>query len=414
MEIETLSPKQRQVLRWWCRGSDQRKKTGIICDGAVRSGKTACMGLSFFLWAMACFCDRQFVVSGKTIQSVRRNLLAELLPYLERLGFSVEEKVSKNLLVVSRGRVSNTFYLFGGKDEGSAALIQGMTLAGVFFDEVVLMPESFVMQATARCSVEGAKLWFSCNPEGPAHWFYKNWIQKAEERQLCYLHFTMADNPSLSEKTLQKYYNMYSGVFFQRFVLGEWVAAEGRVYDFFDESYVKPVPPGRFDQYAMSCDYGTRNPFSLGFWGRQGDIWYRLEEYYYDGREMGVSKTDSEYLREVDRLAAERRIDFIVVDPSAASFIACLEQGGYAVRRANNQVLDGIRTTAAALRQGELVICAPCEAALREFSMYCWDLRAGSDAVCKQFDHAMDEIRYFAMEVRQGGADSFFATGVAR
>lgn len=414
MRIETLSAKQRQVMNWWCRPSAQRDMAGVICDGAVRSGKTACMGLSFFLWVMASFGGRQFAVCGKTIGSVRRNLLAELVPYLVRLGFSVEEKVSKNMLTVSKGRISNTFYVFGGRDEGSAALIQGMTLAGVLFDEVALMPESFVMQATARCSVEGAKLWFSCNPEGPEHWFYKQWIQKAAERRLFYLHFTMADNPSLSGETIEKYYNMYSGTFFKRFVLGEWVAAEGRVYDFFDESYVQPVPVGEFERWAMSCDYGTRNPFSLGLWGQKGGVWYRVDEYYYDGREVGVSKTDGEYLQQVERLAAGRRIEFIVVDPSAASFLATLEQAGFGVRRADNRVLDGIRLTAAALRAGELVICDTCEAAVREFSMYCWDLKAGGDVVCKQFDHAMDEIRYFAMEVRGGAGEEWFGIGVER
>ena len=412
--IHKLSARQREVLLWWGR-SGSREKTGIICDGAVRSGKSSCLGLAFFLWAACCFHGKQFAVCGKTKESVRRNVLVELLPYLVEMGFQVEERVSKGEIWVELEGQWNTFYLFGGKDEGSAALIQGMTLAGVLFDEVALMPESFVLQATARCSVEGARLWFCCNPEGPEHWFYKNWILKAEERGMVYVKFRMEDNPSLSQKTIEKYYKMYFGSFYQRYVLGEWVAAEGRVYEFFDEGFVATVPEGGFERYAVSCDYGTRNPFSAGLWGRLRGQWFRIGEYYYDGRSEGASKTDREYVGEILRLLDGRTAAFIVVDPSAASFIAALERKGLSVRRANNRVLDGIRMTAEALRDGRIVICEGCEAAVREFSMYCWDLKAGGDAVRKEHDHAMDEIRYFVMELeREDESDGFWARCVER
>ena len=412
--IERLSARQREAVVWWGRPST-RGNTGIICDGAVRSGKSSCLGLGFFLWAMTCFDKQRFAVCGKTKESVRRNLLLELLPHLEANGFQVEERLSKGEIWVELEGKSNTFYLFGGKDEGSAALIQGMTLAGVLFDEAALMPESFVLQATARCSVAGSRLWFCCNPEGPEHWFYKNWILQAKERGMLYVKFRMEDNPSLTKKTREKYYKMYSGSFYQRYVLGEWVAAEGRVYEFFDEGFVAAVPAGPFERYAVSCDYGTRNPFSAGLWGRKGAQWFRIEEYYYDGRSEGVSKTDGEYVDEILKLLDGRAAEFIVVDPSAASFIAALERKGLAVRRANNRVLDGIRVTAQSLREGRIVICERCEAAVREFAMYCWDLKAGGDTVRKEHDHAMDEIRYFAMELeREDEAEFFWARSVLR
>ena len=175
MRFRAFSRQQRRGLTWWCSAEGQSREA-VICDGAVRSGKTLCMGLAFFLWATACFDGMAFGLCGKTITALRRNLLREVLPTLGALGFQWREQASQNRLTVRLGGKENTFYLFGGRDEGSAALIQGITLAGVLLDEAALMPRSFVEQACARCSVPGSRMWFSCNPEHPEHWFYKEWI----------------------------------------------------------------------------------------------------------------------------------------------------------------------------------------------------------------------------------------------
>lgn len=400
MMPRSFSPKQKRVLKWWAEAGEEGDYDALICDGAVRSGKTMVLGLSFFLWAMTRFQGQSFALCGKTVEAVRRNLLVTVLPLLGELGVSHEDKRSRNQLIVRWGRRENTFYLFGGKDEGSAALIQGMTLAGVLLDEVVLMPRSFVEQALARCSVSGAKFWFSCNPESPAHWFYQEWICKTRERNALHLRFVMTDNPSLSPKTIRRYERAFHGAFYRRFVLGEWTAAEGRVYDFFDESYVKPVPHGAWSEWVISCDYGTLNPTSMGLWGRRGATWYRVSEYYYDARAEGKQKTDSEYVAALNALAGERPISWVVCDPSAASFLEALRREGYAVRKAKNEVLSGIRRTAEALRTGKIVICDTCPAAILEFSAYCWNAKEGScDQVRKEFDHAMDEIRYFVATI---------------
>ncbi len=401
MKFSAFSPKQMQVLTWWCDTADTAALDAIICDGAVRSGKTLCMGISFFSWAMKSFDGQRFGLCGKTITALRRNLVSVILPVLRQLGFRCEEKVSRNTLEVSFGGRQNTFYLFGGRDEGSAALIQGVTFAGVLLDEAALMPRSFVEQACARCSVPGSRLWFNCNPEGPEHWFYKEWICRAAERRALYLHFTMEDNPSLSRKILERYRKLYSGTFYRRFVLGEWTAVSGRVYDFFDESYVSDAPEGEMEEWAVSCDYGTVNPASFGLWGRQGEVWYRVKEYYYSSRDAGRQKTDAEYAADLRALANGRRLSFVVVDPSAASFIEALRREGLPVRKAENDVLRGIRLTADLLKQRKLVICRDCADALREFSMYVWDERAGRDAPVKRYDHAMDDIRYFAAAVSE-------------
>lgn len=396
MRFRRFSPRQRQVLTWWC-GPETRDREAIICDGAVRSGKTLCLGLSFFCWAMGTFRGQRFGLCGKTAVSLRRNLLETVRPALEELGFRWEERVSRNQVKVRFGGWENTFYLFGGRDEGSAALIQGVTLAGVLLDEAALMPRSFVEQAVARCSVEGSRLWFSCNPEGPEHWFYREWIQKAEERRALYLHFTMEDNPALSPAVRARYERGFSGTFYRRFVLGEWAAAQGRVYDFFDESWVRPAPEGEMEQWRISCDYGTANPASFGLWGLREGVWYRVKEYYYDSRRCGAQKTDGEYAAALAELAGGRPVRKVIVDPSAASFIELLRREGWNVEKADNDVLAGIRTTAELLRKGKLVICDPCADAIREFSLYCWDERAEGDRVKKAHDHAMDDIRYFAV-----------------
>ena len=195
-----FSKKQRRVLTWWRPSSPDSGYDAILCEGAVRSGKTLCTGLSFFCWAMTCFSQKSFALCGKSVPAVRRNLWQELRPILREMGFQIRERLSQNRIDVSLGRRRNTFYLFGGLDERSAALVQGITLAGALLDEAALMPRSFVEQVCARCSVEGSRLWFSCNPESPAHWFYQEWVQKAQEKNVLRLSFTMRDNPGLSRE----------------------------------------------------------------------------------------------------------------------------------------------------------------------------------------------------------------------
>lgn len=220
-------------MTWWCDNSPHKDKDGIIAVGSVRSGKTITMAPSFVNWAMEKFNGMDFAICGKTIGSLRRNVINTLKKQLISLGLEVEDKRSENLLVVSKGDVTNYFWLFGGKDEGSQDLIQGMTLAGVFFDEVALMPQSFVTQAEARCSVEGAKYWYDCNPKGPNHYFKLEYVDKFKEKNLYYIHFTMDDNLTLSESVKERYKRMFFGVFYQRNILGLWVTAEGKIYTTF-------------------------------------------------------------------------------------------------------------------------------------------------------------------------------------
>lgn len=415
IKFTPFSKKQLTVLTWWCRGSPNSEKNGIICDGSVRSGKTLCMSLSFISWAFYCFNNTSFALCGKTISSLRRNAVTPLIPVLKALGFEVSEKISRNYLVIRRGNAENRFYLFGGRDESSAALIQGMTLGGVLFDEVALMPRSFVEQALARCSVEGSKFWFNCNPEHPYHWFYNEWIKKSEIKNMLYLHFTMDDNPSLSAKMKSRYKSLYSGAFYERFIEGKWVAADGLVYPMFSPDKNVRRAEG-FSRYYLSCDYGTVNPFSLGLWGESGGRWYRINEFYHSSRDKGVQLTDEEYYAELKSLAENRKIEALIIDPSAASFIEVVKRHGeYTVIKADNDVLKGINRVCQALRDGEIFIFPECADTIREFSVYRWDDSPSRDAPKKENDHAMDDIRYFVQTVLGSGAqDCSFSVAVER
>ena len=409
----TFSEKQRTVLTWWMKGSPHESREAILCDGVVRSGKTLAMGLGFFVWAMSCFTGRNFALCGKSIGAVERNLLSEVKPWLNGLGLRWKESRSEHLLTVWMGRRENRFYLFGGGDEGGADRIQGMTLAGVLLDEAALMPRSFVEQACARCSVAGSRLWFNCNPEGPGHWLYKEWVCRAQERNCLRLHFTMEDNPSLAENIRKRYERLYTGVFYRRFVLGLWVQAEGLVYDFFTGEMVGKAPQS-CDRWYISCDYGTVNPTSMGLWGRSGGVWYRVKEFYFDSRKERRQMTDGEYAGALEQLAGGREIAAVIVDPSAASFIEVLRRRGWRVRKAKNDVLSGIRLTSDCLKNGKIVICEGCGDCLREIGEYVWDRSGGEDRVKKENDHAMDDMRYFVSTVLGETGGGFGAWAVER
>ena len=398
MKITTLSPKQKEIFRWCHR--DRDKYDAIICDGAIRSGKTVCMVASFIYWAMRFFDGQTFAICGKTVQSAERNIITPLLGMTDvKAYYSLTYTRSLKLLTVKNGERINYFYVFGGKDESSASLIQGMTLAGVLLDEVALMPRSFVEQSLARCSVLGSKFWFNCNPDSPAHWFYEEWIKDPDKHRALHLHFNLTDNPSLAPEIIDRYENMYTGVFYQRFILGEWVAADGLVYDIDVNTVITENVP-KAGRYFISIDYGTLNPFSAGLWCLNGKTATRIKEYYYSGRKEMHQKTDEEYHKALEELAKGYRIEKVIIDPSAASFIATIRKHGrFNVRKAKNDVLDGIRVTAQMLKGGAIKIHSSCEDCLNEMGMYRWDDKSTEDKVIKEFDHAMDDMRYFCFTV---------------
>lgn len=393
VRIMPISDKQKAILAF-----PYTNYKCLIADGAIRSGKTMFMILSFVRWAMENFNGQRFGICGKTVNSAKKNIIE---PYLgvryDKKRYKIKWNSSDKTMTITCGNRKNIFEVFGGKDDSSYALIQGRTLAGVLLDEVALMPENFVLQAISRCSVEGSRLWFNCNPESPSHWFYNEWIMQPEAHNALHLHFLLEDNPSLSEDKIAEYKSWYTGVFYQRYILGEWVLAEGLVYEFGEDNITDEQPKGA--EYCISVDYGTLNAFAACLWSQTGGKAVMIKEYYYSGREENALKTDEEYCDEITKLADGKKISKVVVDPSAASFITALRRRNYAVLKADNDVLDGIRCMSSMLRDGNIKIHRSCVNTIREFGLYSWDDRSSVDAVIKENDHALDSARYYAYTV---------------
>jgi PBSX family phage terminase large subunit len=289
-------------------------------------------------------------------------------------------------------------------------LIQGITLAGMFFDEVALMPESFVNQATSRCSVGGSKFWFNCNPAGPFHWFKKEWLDNLKVKNAFHLHFTMDDNLSLAQDVKERYYRQYSGVFFKRFILGLWVMAEGIVYDMFDEEmHIVDKLPERFDRLFVGGDAGMNNPTTFLLVGQKGNDFYVIREYYHaSGQKKGEDeeavqikqKTIGQYARDFQTFMGDDKVEVIYLDPSATALIRELRALGYNnIKGADNTVNDGIQLVQNLLSNhgGRLFVHRSCKNLIREFFSYAWDPKAqarGEDKVIKENDHALDALRY--------------------
>lgn len=403
------------LFNWWRDDSPVKDKQGIIADGAIRSGKTVAMAVSFVIWGMTNFDRQNFIMAGKTVKSFQRNVLKPLQAILPGRGYSCRYLQTDGLLRVSKGIKTNDFYVFGGKDEASQDLVQGLTAAGAYFDEVALMPESFVNQATGRLSVDGSKMWFNCNPEAPLHWFKRNWIDRADEKGLLCLHFTMDDNLSLSEDIKARYRAMYSGVFYLRYVRGLWAVAEGLIYSMFSDANIynddsRPVAMLNTSVRYIACDYGTTNPcVFLDIRDDGQDIWieneWRWDSKSEEARRLPVpNKTDAEYADAMREFMTDDPQEqcMIVVDPSAKSFITELRQRGFYVREGNNDVLDGIRETATLFTLNHLHIHERCTGLIRELRSYVWDAKAeerGEEKPVKMQDHAPDALRYYVRTV---------------
>lgn len=396
-QFKPFSRKQKKILTWWLNESPYCDYDMIIADGSIRSGKTVSMVDSFIMWAQTCFRGEAFIIAGRSVGSLKRNILRPLFQILNAKGIIYEYNRSENIIRVG----SNTFYCFGASNEASQDVLQGLTAAGALADEAALFPQSFINQMIGRCSVEGSKVWMNCNPDSPYHHIKTDFIDKAEEKKILHLHFTLDDNLSLSEKVKERYKRMYSGLWYKRFILGLWVMAEGIIYDMFSERNVysdRLGLRGRSRRY-IAIDYGTSNPMVFLDILDDGDRIWVDREYYYSGREKGIQKTDTEYLEDFKAFVGDEYPDMVLIDPSAASFKTLLRREGFRVKEADNEVNDGIRMVGMMLQTGKLLIHDSCEMMKKEFASYVWDEKAaverGVEQPVKQNDHTMDALRYF-------------------
>ena len=396
IKFSPFSKKQKKVLTWWLPNSPVSDKDGIIADGAIRSGKTISMLCSFLQFTQAKFDGETFIIAGKTIGSLKKNVIEPMKQILNAWGWKFEYNRSENYLIIG----SNTYYMYDANNEASQDKLQGLTAAGALADEVALFPQNFIDQMIGRCSVDGAKIFMNCNPAGPYHYIKTEFIDKAKEKLICYLHFTMDDNLSLSEKVKERFRRMFSGVFYKRYILGLWCQAEGVIYDMFDEAKHKVKSILRdYTEYYVSIDYGTQNATAFILWGKCKGIWYAVKEYYYSGRDTGKQKTDNQYYNDLVDFLGDIKPKAIIIDPSAASFITLIKENRkYKVKKAKNDVMEGIRNVGTSLNNVMIQFNDCCINTFKEFFSYVWDEKAiarGEDKPVKVMDHAMDAVRYF-------------------
>ena len=362
----------------------QDKRLNFL-SGSVRSGKTYISVLKFLLWVASMPKDYEFIMCGKTIGSLQRNCFNYIYQFIGEENFQCS-KTSKHATVFGR-----TVWLEGATDERAEGKIRGMTLGGAYCDEITLYPESFVVMLLTRLSLPGAKLFATCNPDNPMHFIKTKYIDRADELDCAVWNFLLTDNTHLPKEYLDNLRKEFKGVFYNRFVLGEWCKADGLVYPMFDaDRQLVRTEERNYEEYCVSMDYGIQNPTAMLLWGLYNGVWYLIDEYYHSGRDSQEQKTDQQYYNELERLCGDRRISRVYIDPSAASFITLVRQRGrFTVQGANNAVIEGIRHTASVLDEGRILINDCCQNTIREFALYSWDSKADEDTVIKENDHCL-------------------------
>lgn len=387
--------KQRQLLELW----KQKNLCRInLLEGSVSSGKTWVSLVLWGFWVTTMPADKLYLMCGKSLTTLKRNCLIPLEELFGRSNFQFSTSAKEAYLFGRR------ILLEGANDARSESKIRGLTLQGAYCDELTLFPRDFFVMLLSRLRVPGAKLIATTNPDSPEHWLKKEYIDRRTELDMLVVRFLLDDNTTLDPQYVAAVKAEYTGVFYNRFILGEWCLAEGIVYPQFDRTqHVRQLeePQGK---WYISVDYGTLNAFSAGLWCYDGNTAYRVSEWYYSGREQRRQLTNAQYLKHIQALAEGKKIESVIVDPSAASFITELRQAGFTVRKGRNDVVDGIRRVSTALQQGKLLFSPDCRDCIREFSLYRWDEKAAEDRPIKENDHAMDDVRYFVSTILRQSA----------
>jgi PBSX family phage terminase large subunit len=388
-----LSPKQlRSVVE------AQRTPQIAVWDGAVSAGKTIASLLAFLIALVAAPDHGLVVIVGKTLQTIERNVI-EPLQSVHLFGplarHTVHTTGSNTARILGR-----TVHLIGANDARAEGRIRGVTVCLAYVDEATLVPREFWMMLLSRLRVPGAKLFATTNPEGPGHWLRKDFILRGLEVGLIGWQFVMADNPSLTTEYMDRLKAQYVGLWYRRYILGEWCLAEGAVYDMFDPArHVVDILPPIQRWVALGVDYGTTNPFAAELVGLHDGALYLTHEWRYESKQSHRSLTTHEYSERMrgwlDGIPA--RPEWTVVDPAAAEFVTQLFRDGLTPTLADNAVLDGIRLTASLLATNRIRIHRSCTGLLDEIGGYSWDsdkAEKGEDAPIKANDHSLDALRY--------------------
>lgn len=360
-----------------------------LLEGSVSSGKTWISLVCWGFWLTTMPQNQLYLMCGKSLTTLKRNCLIPLEAMFGQSNFSFSTSAKEAYLFGRR------ILLEGANDARSEGKIRGLTLQGAYCDELTLFPKDFFVMLLSRLRVPGAKLIATTNPDSPQHWLKREYIDRMAELDMLTMRFLLEDNTTLDPQYVAAVKAEYTGVFYRRFILGEWCVAEGLIYPQFDrEKHIEQRnnPQG---EWYISVDYGTLNAFSAGLWCYDGTTAYRAAEYYYSGRETRKQLTNAQYLQRIQQLAGSHKIECVIVDPSAASFIAELRNADFTVRKGKNAVVDGIRRVSSALQAGKLQFSPDCKGCIREFGLYRWDESCSEDRPIKENDHAMDDVRYF-------------------
>lgn len=335
------------------------------------------------------------MIIGVNRDTIQRNVLLELYKFL---GFPPPGTKTTETKLYGRN-----IYFVGAHDEGAVRRIQGSTLAFAYVDEAACIPHPFFKMLLSRLSVKGAQLLATTNPEGPAHWLLKEFINRSHELDLIFWNFRLEDNPSLDPAYVENLKKEYTGMFYKRFILGEWAASTGMIFDSFDADNIYSDPKEHPSYYVASLDYGTVNPTCchLGAITPNRYPQIRIEdEYYYDSAKSGRSKTDAELADDIKQFISWRPIRALYVDPAAASLKIELRNRDLPVVDAKNDVLSGIQVMGKFIHGKNLIVHKSCKNLIEQIQSYQWDTKAadrGEDRPVKHNDHACDSCRYLCL-----------------
>lgn len=388
-----LSPKQTEFI------NSKHGRINIL-SGAVRSGKTY---VSLFYWMLFILGrprNYEYLMVGRTLTSLKRNCLGIMIDLSPGLfSYSASQKKA-----VFAGR---TIWLEGANDERAETKIRGMTLGGAYIDEATLMPQDFFKMLLTRLSLKGARLYATTNPDAPTHWLKTEYMDNPDVTDKAIFIFNIDDNPVQDAEYVENLKKEFAGVFYKRFILGEWILAEGRIYDMFSGSNIytdadRPLGLKYIAARRVSVDYGTTNPCTyLDIYDDGVTLWVD-NQYWWDSRKEMRQKTDAEYVADMQNFFGGES-SAVVCDPSAASFITALKQDGVYVTPADNDVINGIRAVSTMLSKRNIRVHQDrCRNLILELQEYCWDDKAtlrGEEAPLKTRDHGCDALRYYVNTV---------------